>query len=102
MLRLYTAADLSEAHLLAQLLERAGITARVFNEHAQGAMGEIPFVHAWPEVWLLEEADLERAQRVLDAWRQAPPTPPRRCRDCDEENPGSFETCWRCGALLVP
>ncbi len=102
MLRLYTAADLPEAHLVVQLLGRAGIAAQVFNEHAQGGLGEIPFTHAWPEVWVIEDADHQRAQRVLDAWRHAPAMPPRRCRDCGEENPGTFETCWHCGAPLAP
>ncbi len=101
MLRLYTAGDLPEAHLVAQLLERAGIAAQVFNEHAQGGLGEIPFTHAWPEVWVIEDADFSRAQQVLDAWRRAPAMPPRRCRDCGEENPGTFETCWRCGHPLT-
>lgn len=102
MLRLYTAADLPEAHLVAQLLERAGIAARVFNEHAQGGLGEIPFTHAWPEVWLLEDADAPRAQRALDAWRKAPRSAPRRCVGCGEDNPDTFETCWRCGTPLTP
>ena len=101
MQRLYVAADLPEAHLVVQLLERAGIAARVFNEHAQGGLGEIPFTHAWPEVWLLEDADMSRAQRALDAWQRTPRMPSWRCRDCGEDNPGTFEACWRCGTPLV-
>ena len=42
MRRVYTAATLPEAHLIRQLLESAGINARVFNENAQGAIGELP------------------------------------------------------------
>ncbi len=102
MFRVYTAADLPEAHLVAQLLERAGIAARVFNEHAQGGLGEIPFTQAWPEVWLLEDDDVPRARRVLDDWQKAPRPAPRRCAGCGEDNPGGFETCWRCGHLLTP
>lgn len=100
MQKLYTAADLPEAYLVAQWLERAGIRARVLNEHAQGGLGEIPFTHAWPEVWLMDERDGPRAQRVLDAWRHAPVSPARRCPICGEENPEGFETCWHCAAPL--
>ena len=39
MRRLCSAANLPEAYLLKQLLEQAGIEARVFNEHAQGGLG---------------------------------------------------------------
>ena len=42
MRRVYTAAPLPEAHLMLQQLESAGINARVFNENAQGATGELP------------------------------------------------------------
>lgn len=102
MLRLYTASDLFEAHLVAQLLGRSGIEARVFNEHAQGGLGEIPFPHAWPEVWLLHDADEPRARRALETYTHAPDGAWRRCGGCGEESPPGFELCWRCGAPLPP
>ena len=40
------------------LLGQAGIEALVFNEHAQSALGEIPFTHASPELWVAEDRDL--------------------------------------------
>ncbi len=46
MRRLFLAADLPEAHLVLQLLKHAGIEARVFDETAQGGLGEISFIHA--------------------------------------------------------
>lgn len=61
MLRLGTAANLPEAHLLLHRLAQAGIEARVLNEHAQGGLGEIPFTHAYPEIWIMEAADAARA-----------------------------------------
>jgi hypothetical protein len=103
MRRLYTAADLPEAHLVRQLLAQAGIEALVFNEYAQGALGEIPFGHAYPEVWLLDERDEPRARAIVDAYaRRRPRTETRTCAGCGEENPAEFELCWRCGAPLVP
>jgi len=63
MLRLCTAANLPEAYLLLHRLAQAGIEARVLNEHAQGGLGEIPFTHAYPEIWIMEAADEERARR---------------------------------------
>jgi hypothetical protein len=102
MQRLYTAANLPEAYLLVQLLARAGIEARVFNEHAQGGLGEIPFLHTYPEVWLMEPAEEERARRLLAAYESADPGPgTRRCPGCGEENPQTFELCWHCGAPLA-
>jgi hypothetical protein len=102
LIRIYSAANLPEAHLLMGLLADAGIRARVLNEYAQGGMGEIPFPNACPEVWIEREADRERALAVVRTYERRGPDPaPRLCAHCGEENPGSFETCWRCGRSLV-
>lgn len=74
MLRLYTAANLPDAHMLRQLLAQAGIEAHVFNENAQSGMGEIPFTHAWPEVWLALPADEKQAREIVRLFER-PPAP---------------------------
>lgn len=82
-------------------LEQVGIEARVLNEHAQGGLGEIPFLQAYPEVWVMEEADATRAREVLTAFESAEVPPGKvHCAGCGEENPRSFEICWRCGQTL--
>jgi len=102
MRRLCSASNLPEAHLLLHRLAQAGIAARVFNEYAQGGLGEIPFTYAWPEVWVLEDRDEERARAILADYERSHSVPETRpCPDCGELNPESFELCWRCGATLV-
>lgn len=101
MKRIYSAGNLQEAYLILHRLAHAGISARVLNEHAQGGVGDLPFTHAYPEVWLLEPGDAERARRLIEDYERTPAGgPPRVCGSCREENPESFETCWRCGAIL--
>ena len=101
MQRLYRAANLPDAYLLLHRLQHAGIEARVLNEHAQGGVGEIPFTHAYPEVWLVEAADVERARSVVvDFEQRASSGAAVVCPYCHEESPGSFEICWRCGAVI--
>jgi len=101
MQKLYTAANLQDAYLLAGRLALAGIEVRILNEHAHGGLGELPFTHVYPEIWLLEPADAARARDILAEHEQgAPQAGARRCRACDEENPAGFELCWRCGAGL--
>lgn len=103
MKRLYVAGDHAEAYLLLGHLRAAGIEARVLNEHALGGVGEIPFTHAYPELWVLQEADLGRAREILQAQRGPQPAGPERvCPACAEPNPPAFETCWNCGANLLP
>ncbi len=101
MKRIFTARDLAEARLLADALEWAGISTRIFNEFAQGALGDIPFLQALPEIWVVEEGDQERAEHLIaEMRREAPPGPDRPCPDCGEMNPGSFGRCWNCGTGL--
>jgi hypothetical protein len=101
VVRIYSAANLPEAYLLLGLMSEAGIRARVLNEYAQGALGDIPFPCARPEVWIEREPDRERALRIVNEYEQASSnSPPVFCRSCGEENPGTFETCWHCGAFL--
>ena len=55
MKRIYSAASLPEAHLILHRLQEKGIPARVFNENAHGGVGELPFTHAYPEIWIDED-----------------------------------------------
>ena len=97
MQRLYSAASLPEAHLVRGLLAAAGIEARVLNEYAGGALGELPFAEVAPSVWIEEERDLVRARQVIASYEK-PQTAPgsTRCATCGEENPCDFAICWQC------
>jgi len=99
MIKIYTADNLQDAHLLLGLLGVSGIDARILNASAQGALGEIPFSAAYPEIWLVHARDAERARQVLTTFEQPTlGTRPVICHGCGEENPVSFEICWNCGA----
>ncbi|UCD66988.1 MAG: DUF2007 domain-containing protein [Betaproteobacteria bacterium] len=100
MRRIYTAATLPDAHLVVGLLDQAGIAARVFNENAQGGVGEIPFTHAWPEVWLEKEDDAGRALEIIRTLERGGASHQVQCRGCGESNPDNFEICWNCGVTI--
>ncbi|HUU71204.1 MAG TPA: DUF2007 domain-containing protein [Burkholderiales bacterium] len=102
MQRIYSAATLPDAHLIVGLLGQAGIAARVFNENAQGGVGEIPFVSAWPEVWLEDERDATRALELIRNFESSKSTDRQvACPACAEPNPENFEVCWNCGVTLA-
>lgn len=102
MKKIYSAADLPEAHLISHLLARAGIAHHIFNENLQGGVGELPFTHTWPDIWVIDDADAEPAGAVIREYERADTRgEPRRCAVCQEENPPAFEICWRCGTSLV-
>lgn len=104
MPRVYVAADLIDAHLLADALRSQGIQARVLNTHAAGALGELSFADAWPEVWVEEPRDLVRAAPIVASHARRPSAdgPERQCKRCGESSPASFATCWQCGGWIDP
>ena len=97
MQKLYSAANLQEAHLIKGMLSAAGIEVRIFNEHLQGGLGELPFSEVYPEIWLEDESNAARAQCILADYERPASLASRRCRSCGEDSPGAFEICWSCG-----
>ena len=101
MRRLYIAADLTEARLVADLLEAAGIEVEIFNQFASGALGELPFTEVAPEIWLREETDEAQARRLVAEFASRPREPETRfCPHCHTANPETFAICWRCGEAM--
>ena len=97
MARLYSAADIQSAYLLQGLLQRAGIDSFIHNEYAQGGMGEIPFTHTYPEIWLQDENDRARALAIIAEFEaQDSSASDITCPHCGETNPSTFESCWHC------
>ena len=65
MVKVYSAANLQDAHILLGLLNGANIDARILNAAAQGGLGEIPFASTYPEIWLVRNGDMLRAKEVI-------------------------------------
>ena len=102
MKRVYVAGDIVAAQLLKDILVENGLRAEIFNQNAQSGSGEIPFTHAYPEVWLMDESQQSQAQKIVTEFdRQPVPVGIVYCAHCREENPSNFASCWQCGARLA-
>ena len=99
MRRVYTAGTLPEAHLILQQLESVGIDARVFNENAQGGIGELPVTDIWPDVWIVQNHQFRAARTVIERYESSSENE-LLCNSCGEISPGRFEVCWHCRAIL--
>ena len=103
MKRVYSAANLPDAHIIANLLTQSGIAVQIFNTNAVGALGELPVDSAQPQVWIEDDAQETRARDLIQAHQKAYIGPAQRlCPECGEANPGNFETCWNCAAVFGP
>ena len=98
MKRLASNESLAEIGHLKNVLEQAGIRCIVKNEQLSGALGEIPFLDCIPELWVLRDDQLDRAQALVERERStAVESSAWRCRYCSESNEGQFSACWNCG-----
>ena len=99
MRRVFIASGISEAQLVCQMLETAGVSVQVLNAHASGGLGELPATEAWPEIWVEREHQLAHARSLIRDYESAPDQTVD-CGTCSEPNPVTFEICWHCRELL--
>jgi len=78
------------------LLTQAGIPAIWKNEFTSNAIGEVAPISAWPELWVLEDADYDRASAIISNAFSASDSPAWVCSQCKEINEPAFEYCWNC------
>ena len=103
MERFYTALNRFDAYLLLHRLQQAGIVAHIFNEHMSSIAGDVPVDVSQPQVWLDDDADGAVAADVLRAYQEERNrTGTIGCSKCGEDNPATFDLCWKCGWSLQP
>ena len=84
------------------ILESEGIPCQIRNEHLGSIVGEMPFPEVWPQLWIVNDLDQDRAMQLInDDGVDESPSEPWNCRHCGEENEGQFAACWNCGEMLA-
>lgn len=80
------------------VLESEGIRCQVRNEYLGGIAGEMPLQEVWPELWVINDLDFDRARQLIDeAIGDESPGESWTCSRCGELNEGQFAACWNCG-----
>ena len=80
------------------VLESEGIPCQLKNEHLGSIVGEIPFLEVWPELWVINDLDYDRAKQLIEGTAQdESPQSSWHCNKCGEQNEGQFAACWNCG-----
>jgi hypothetical protein len=100
MKRVHIAPTLLDAQLAADTLSSLGIVTHIFNANAAGALGEVPFMQAQPEIWVDDDAQALRAREILADLHSMKPAQEKACPHCGERNPGNFLSCWQCRGAL--
>ncbi|ORT49478.1 hypothetical protein ST37_13855 [Vibrio sp. qd031] len=99
-MKLYSAANPTEAHLLSELLRSQRIQVEVRGDALFSLKGELPLTDdSDPYVWLLDLTQQHQAEKIVQEFvSQANDTsgPNWRCEHCGEENEPQFGACWQC------
>ena len=103
MIKVHASESLLEIAHLRNVLESAGIPCEVRNDRLAGAIGEIPFVECWPQLWVRNAGDVLRARALIDeALRPFTEAEAWVCPRCGERIEPQFAQCWHCAAKLEP
>lgn len=69
MQKVFTSSDLGEATLVRDALEQEGIACMIKNEVLTGGLSfSLGYTNTWPEVWILNEGDVVKAQEIVSVW----------------------------------
>ena len=96
MKRVYRAATLLQVAHARNVLITAGIRCDLRNQYLAGAMGDLPMMETWPQLFV-EDADENYALGALARAESADSGAPWICDECQEELEPQFTCCWRCG-----
>lgn len=99
MRKIFSAESIFEVTHLVNLLEAEGIPAQLRNTGLAGIVGELPFLEAWPQVWVAN-LDHARALEVVESFRAGVGAEgePWNCPRCGERIEPQFGECWQCGS----
>jgi hypothetical protein len=98
MRKIYSADNLPMAGYVRSILESCDIECVLKNQNLAGAMGELPPIECWPEVWIINDGDYNQAKQILDTSLPAVMNMKNgwQC-SCGEKIEGQFSACWSCG-----
>jgi hypothetical protein len=97
--RVYTARSLAAVANVQNVLEANGIPSILRNEFLNAGIGELPPGECWPELWVGDDRDAERARKLIGEANEmaGAPEAPWRCGRCGEDVDAVFAQCWSCG-----
>lgn len=98
MKKVYGCENSLMATRIQSLLEPEGIRSLIKNQNLSGALGELPINECWPEIWIMDDADYDRAMEIVSTVLSDADiaTSPWNC-SCGEKIEGQFTECWNCG-----
>jgi len=78
------------------VLSDYGIEVVVNKEYASSAAGGLAPIDTWPEVWIVNDDDLDSSIKIIESLDVEIKTTMWQCLECLEMNDETFDYCWKC------
>ena len=98
--KIYKAANLSEAHMLEGLFKSKCIEAKFLGESLSVGAGELPMEVLQIDIYV-KLRNQEKAKAVIIEYEKNIKKENIKswlCDKCKNINPGNFEICWKCSS----
>ena len=90
MKKLTSAESLITINHYKNLLAAEGISSQIRNEHLGSILGEMPFVETWPEIWVTNDLDFDRATQLITSVESESPANPGAAAVAERRTRGSL------------
>lgn len=99
MKSVYSSSDVTEVSYYKSILDEYKIPCFIQNENTANPM--VGGSSYYPSLCVVNDADFDRAIALLKSRKVLPIQGEAdwKCPACGEENPGTFDSCWKCDAL---
>lgn len=94
----YTHENITMVTHFQNVLEQSGIATVIKNQFSAGGAGDLAMGDVWPELWILDESQLDSALHIVSQVQAPASEPDWCCGQCGQDNAGNFEICWQCQA----
>ena len=101
MIKVFEDFDISLVGHYQSVLESNDIATFMKNQFGTSGAGEVPFIEVIPQLWVLNDTDVEQANALIkDLHEPEISETPRDwvCSDCSTPQEAAFTHCWKCSA----
>ena len=98
MKKIFENIDYIQVGLRQSILASEGVETLVKNYELSATAGVIAPSDCFPELWIVEDSDFERAVEVLNSYNSSSPVTEASwvCSKCGSSVDGNFGACWNC------
>jgi len=101
MIKVFEDFDVTLVGHYQSVLESNQIATYMKNQFGTSGAGELPFVEVVPQLWVLNDADAERALALIEELTDPENSQallPWKCSRCGTAQEAAFTHCWKCSS----